>query len=165
MSDEKNLGDCEPEEEEEEEDDEIVHLKQEVGNLQSAFDRVVGQKQFMSIIAEVLGILFLSGLICFVWPVPHWSHFGLGVRRPAVVVSESTEYKAVEQEKARLAEVNSGAEIELAGLKRQISELEAKLAAQPKTEIEVKPELKGPGKTDAAQPKKVTTSGGWKPKW
>jgi len=161
MSDEKNLGDLEPEEEEEEES-----LGEEPEDeLQIAFDRVVGQKQFMSIIAEVLGILFLSGLICFVWPVPHWSHFGLGVRRPAVVVSESTEYKAVEQEKARLAEVNSGAEIELAGLKRQISELEAKLAAQPKTEIEVKPELKGPGKTDAAQPKKVTTSGGWKPKW
>ena len=95
--------------------------------LQIAFDRVVGQKQFMSIIAEVLGILFLSGLICFVWPVPHWSHFGLGVRRPAVVVSESTEYKAVDKERARLAEVNSGAEIELAGLKRQISELTAQL--------------------------------------
>ena len=159
MDDKKNLGDLEPEEEEESLGEEPEE------EFQIAFDRVVGQKQFMSIIAEVLGILFLSGLICFVWPVPHWSHFGLGVRRPAVVVSESTEYKAVDKERARLAEVNSGAEIELAGLKRQISELEAKLAAQPKTEIEVKPELKGPGKTDAAQPKKVTTSGGWKPKW
>ena len=165
MSDEKNLGDCEPEEEEEEEDDEIVHLKQEVGNLQSAFDRVVGQKQFMSIIAEVLGILFLSGLICFVWPVPHWSHFGLGVRRPAVVVSETTKFEAVDKERARLAASNAKDEQVIAGLKRRVSELEAKLAAQPKTEIEVKPELKGPGKTDAAQPKKVTTSGGWKPKW
>ena len=159
MSDEKNLGDLEPEEEEE-------SLGEEPEDeFQIAFDRVVGQKQFMSIIAEVLGILFLSGLICFVWPVPHWSHFGLGVRRPAVVVSESTEYKAVDKERARLAASNAKDEQVIAGLKRRVSELEAKLAAQPKTEIEVKPELKGPGKTDAAQPKKVTTSGGWKPKW
>ena len=134
--DDKNLGDLEPEEEEE-------SLGEEPEDeLQIAFDRVVGQKQFVSGVAGVLGAILFSAIVFFVWPVPHWTHFGLGVRRPAV--SETAAYKDAVVVRDQLAASNAHAKTEIAGLKRQVSELEGKLAesqkaltaAQPKTETE-----------------------------